>query len=112
MPVLRVPALLVALAVLATTPAAAGIVDTPTCKRELDAVSASVTEVLTRLKSGPKTVAPEQCAAYRRQFIGVVRARAVIATCKTGADREQDIGRLDGAVENINSAIAANCAVD
>jgi len=108
MPPLRMFAPIVALSLLAATPAGAGIVDTPTCKRELGAVSASITEALTRLKTG----APESCAAYRQKFIVAVRARAVIATCKTGADREQDIGRLDGAVEDINSAIAANCAVD
>jgi len=38
-----------------------------------------------------------------------VRARAVIAACRTGKDRDQEVGRLDGRVEDINGAIARAC---
>jgi hypothetical protein len=51
----------------------------------------------------------ERCAAYRQHFLVVVKARNVFATCKTGPDREQDIGRLDGTIEDINGGIAEAC---
>jgi hypothetical protein len=38
-----------------------------------------------------------------------VKARAVTAQCKSGSERERDLGKLDGAVEDINGLIAARC---
>jgi hypothetical protein len=40
-----------------------------------------------------------------------LKARAVFAGCKTGPDRDNDIGRLDGTIEDINGAIAESCSV-
>jgi hypothetical protein len=37
-------------------------------------------------------------------------ARAVIADCKTGTDRDHEVGRLDGSVEDINTFIAQSCS--
>jgi hypothetical protein len=53
----------------------------------------------------------EKCTAYREQFLLAVKARAVYANCKTGPDREADVGRLDGTIEDINGAIAESCSV-
>jgi hypothetical protein len=92
-------------------PAAAGTVDTPACKRDLTAASAGVTETLARLKGAAKASGEEKCAAYSQQFIVVVRARAIFANCKTGPDRDADVGRLDGTIEDINGAIAESCSV-
>jgi hypothetical protein len=39
----------------------------------------------------------------------VVKARAVTALCKSGPDRERELGRLDAEVENINNTIGARC---
>jgi hypothetical protein len=36
-------------------------------------------------------------------------ARAVAALCKSGADRERELGRLDADVEHINGVIAVGC---
>jgi len=43
-------------------------------------------------------------------FSGMVKARAIIAVCRTGPDRERELGRLDADVEHINEAIAASCS--
>jgi hypothetical protein len=43
-------------------------------------------------------------------LLEVVKARAVTALCKTGAERERDLGRLDADVEHINEAIASRCS--
>ena len=51
----------------------------------------------------------EACSATRLYFLEVVKARAVTALCKSGPERDRDLGRLDADVETINSAIAASC---
>jgi hypothetical protein len=105
----RAPALAPVLALFFLTPVVAGTIDTLACKRDLTAASAGVTETLARLKGAAKADEAERCAAYRQQFMVVVRARAIFANCKTGADREADVGRLDGTIEDINGNIATSC---
>jgi len=100
-----------ALALLWPPLARAADVDSPGCKRDLTAASARVSETMVRLKGVAKAKRDEQCAAYRAQFLVVVRARAVVASCKTGADRDSEVGRLDGTIEDINGAIAESCVV-
>jgi hypothetical protein len=93
------------LVILFTVPAAASTADI--CKQSLAAASASMDAARVRAKSA--AAGEEFCAAYRRHFLEVVKARAVAAQCKTGSERDQDLGRLDGAVEDINGVIAARC---
>jgi hypothetical protein len=100
-----------ALAFVAVAPAQAGSVDTSACKRDLTAASAGVSETMTRLRGVTKARREEKCAAYRAHFLVVVRARAVFANCKTGSDRDTEVGRLDGTIEDINGVIAESCAV-
>jgi hypothetical protein len=51
----------------------------------------------------------EICSATRLYFLEVVKARALTAVCKTGPDRDRELGRLDADVTHINEAIAARC---
>jgi hypothetical protein len=88
----------------------AGILDTPACKRDLSSASAGMAESSARLKGVARASGEVKCEAYRKQFLLVVKARDVFANCKTGSDRDADIGRLDGTIEDINGAIAASCA--
>jgi hypothetical protein len=106
------PAPVLALALLVAMPARAGTVDSSACKRDLTAASAGVSETRARLKGlAKKTRAEEKCAAYRAQFLVVVKARAVFANCKTGPDRDDEVDRLDGTIEDLNGAIAESCSV-
>ena len=52
----------------------------------------------------------EACAATRLDFLEVVKARAVTALCRSGPQRDRELGRLDADVETINNAIAASCS--
>jgi hypothetical protein len=63
--------------------ARAGTLDTPACKRDLPLASVGVTEAMARLKGLAKATGEQRCAAYRQQFLTVVRARNVFATCRT-----------------------------
>jgi hypothetical protein len=51
----------------------------------------------------------EVCTATRLYFFEVVKARAVTALCKNGAELERDLGRFDADVAHANDAIAARC---
>jgi len=86
-------------------PAAAG---PEICKHNLAAAFASMDAARARVKSaGPGS--EESCTAHRRHFLEAVKARALTAQCKSGAERDQDLGKLDGTVEDINGMIAARC---
>jgi hypothetical protein len=111
-PVRRALALpLLALALTGPVGAGAADVDSVACRRDLNAASAGMSQSMARLKVLPKGRRDEQCAAYRAQFLAMVQARAVFASCKTGADRDSEVGRLDGTIEDINGAIAESCVV-
>jgi hypothetical protein len=50
------------------------------------------------------------CTVTRLYFLEVVKARAVTALCKSGPERERELGRFDADVEHLNEAIAARCS--
>ena len=45
----------------------------------------------------------------RLHFLELVKARAVTALCKAGAQRDRDLDHLDADVAHINDAIAKRC---
>jgi hypothetical protein len=90
-------------------PAAAGTRDTPLCKAELAASYASLGQSSARVQRAAASKSDEACVAYQSYFLDVVKARSVAAQCKTGPEREQDLGRLDVSAEQANDGIAARC---
>jgi hypothetical protein len=104
-PILHRFALVILLALIA--PAAAGAVDTQ-CRQGLAAASTGMESALAQVKT-VRGNGDESCVAYRRHFREVVKARAVAALCTSGAERAQDLGKFDNAVEHINSMIAERC---
>ena len=95
-----------ALALLAA-PARPAPLERPGCERNLADAIANVTALQARAKA---THGAEACAATRLYFLEVVKARAVTASCRSGPERERELGRLDADVETINNAIAASCS--
>ena len=90
----------------ANVPAGAGA-NAPACKQNLTAVMARVDKVLAQAK-GLRNRA-EACGTWRQDFFALVQAREMTALCKSGAERDQDLTRIDLAVEDINGAIAQSC---
>ncbi len=105
---LIVPAAFV-LALLMAPPTPAAPLEQPGCGRNLADANAGVTTLQARVKSLGAARGPEICNATHLYFLEVVKARAVTALCKTGPERERELGRLDADVEHINEAIAARC---
>ncbi len=80
------------------------------CERNVANANANVAALQARVKSISNARGGDVCNVTRLYFLEVVKARAVIALCKTGPDRERELGRLDADVEHINEAIAASCS--
>ena len=97
------------MAVLAAPPARQDAPHLPGCDRNLADASASVAAMQARIKSLNSVDRSEICTATRLYFLEVVKARAVTALCKSGTERERDLGRFDADVADANEAIAARC---
>jgi len=99
-----------ALVLLAAPPAIPAPLQLPGCDRNLAEASTSVTAMQARLKGLDVKQSEDMCTATRLYFLEVVKARAVTALCKSGPERERELGRFDADVEHINEAIAARCS--
>jgi len=99
-----------ALALLASLPATPAPLQLPGCDRNLADASTNVAAMQTRLKGLDAREGKDVCTATRLYFLEVVKARAVTALCKSGPERERELGRMDADVEHINEAIAARCS--
>jgi hypothetical protein len=97
------------LALLMSPAIPAAPLEQPGCERTIANANSSVAALQARVKSIGASRGPEICNVTRLYFLEVVKARAVIALCKTGPDRDRELGRLDADVEHINEAIAARC---
>lgn len=80
----------------------------PGCERNIADAMANVAIWQERVKRSARGA--EACSATKLYFLEVVKARAVTALCKSGTERDRDLGRLDADVETINNAIAASCS--
>ena len=105
---LLVPASL-AVAALVVPPRHPEAVQSSVCDRDLAYARAGVVAMQVRVNSLAGVDRSEICAATRFYFLEVVKARAVTALCKSGPERDRDLGHLDADVNRINDAIAAQC---
>ena len=96
-----------AVALLAAPPARPAPLERPGCDRNLADALAKVSLQQARVKT---MHGAEACTATRLYFLEVVKARAVTALCRSGPERDRELGRLDADVENINNEIAARCS--
>jgi len=97
------------IAVLAAPPAHPEADPLPGCERSLAVASASVAAIEAHIKNFGGAERSEICKTTQLYFLEVVKERAVTALCKSGAERERYLGRLDAEVANINDAIATRC---
>ena len=92
---------------LLSAPAQPAQLEQPGCDRNLADAYAHMTVQQARMKAAHGA---EICPATRLYFLEVVKARALAALCKSGPDRDRELGRLDADVESINNTIAARCS--
>jgi hypothetical protein len=80
----------------------------PGCDRSLADATANVA-TMKAIRGLGAVAGPDTCTSTRLYFLELVKARAVTALCKNGAERDRDLGRFDADVEHTNEAIAARC---
>jgi len=107
-PVRTAAATAAAIPAAAATAAPTAAASSPACRQNLAAATARLEKALAHVKS-LRGQRGDACTAYRQDFFDLVRAREMTALCKTGPERDQDLGRIDVAVEDINGAIAQSC---
>jgi hypothetical protein len=81
----------------------------PGCDRNLADANASVAAMQAKIKNLSGADKSKICTVTQFYFLEVVRARAVTALCKSGPERERELGRFDADVAHANDAIAARC---
>ena len=108
-PLIALAALAALTLALSAAPARPAPLEIPGCERNLAEAFAGITEMQARLKTIRARRGPEICSATRLYFLELVKARAITALCKRGAERERDLGQLDADVEQTNDAIASIC---
>jgi hypothetical protein len=64
---------------------------------------------LAKLKGVTRAQREEKCAVYRRHVDVVMKAREVLARCKTGRDRDGDLAHMDGALDDVKATIDREC---
>ena len=97
------------MAVLAASPARQESSPLSGCDRDLADANAKAAAMQAWVKASAGAGSSDVCRATRFYFLEMVKARAVTALCKSGPERDRDLGRLDADVAHINDAIAARC---
>src|SRR5262245_45116694 len=94
----------------AAMPVAAGIVDTPECRRDLALADRLVHGV--RLREG--SVQPGDyaglCRLLRQNLQDMTRARDPMARCMTGHERGENVAQMDASIGDIRYVLSRHCA--
>jgi hypothetical protein len=91
-------------------PAAPASAGPAVCLRELAVTETRLLKALVHLQAVAHVSEDNKCATYRTHADVLTQARAVFERCGTGRDREQDVDQMNGALDQINTAIASTCA--
>jgi hypothetical protein len=94
---------------LTTTFAKADPVEVRDCEYEIGQTATRVDVMRSALDSVPTARNSAACHLVRLYFLELVKERALIMLCENGAEREPELGRLDGNIEQANRTIASNC---
>ena len=96
-------------ALLAAVPAAAEMVNTPECKRDLAAANALITKIAAREKQFVPGDLAKNCALLRQNLADMTKARGPMDRCITGHDHSENLAQLDASMGDIRDVLAAKC---
>ncbi len=80
-----------------------------TCSRDLFQNEAALRRQQTRLAGVANADQATQCRTWREHVGFLQNARAVFATCQTGAEREQNVAMMDSDLKDYRALIAGRC---
>lgn len=89
--------------------AAAGIVDTPECRRDLGMAHERIHAVRLRENSVQAGDYVGLCRVLRQNLQDMTRARDPMARCMTGHERGENVGQMDVSMEDIRVVIGKHC---
>lgn len=96
-------------ALLAAVPPAAAQARPATCSRDLFQNEGALRRQQTRLSGVANADIASQCRTWREHVGFLQSARAVFATCQTGAEREQNVASMDSDLADYRALIAGRC---
>lgn len=80
-----------------------------TCSRDLFQNEGALRRQQTRLAGVATADQATQCRTWREHVGFLQNARAVFATCQTGAEREQNVAMMDSDLKDYRALIAGRC---
>ncbi|HEV2553573.1 MAG TPA: hypothetical protein VGV17_07445 [Bosea sp. (in: a-proteobacteria)] len=80
-----------------------------TCTRDLFQNEAALRRQQTRLAAVANADIASQCRTWREHLGFLQNARAVFATCQTGAERAQNVATMDSDLADYRALIAGRC---
>jgi hypothetical protein len=96
--------------VLATDPAAADIVNTPECKRNLAAANQQVGAIRAREKRFVPGDLATNCKLLKQNLADMLKARGPIDRCLTGPEHNETIAQLDASIDDMRAVLGDKCA--
>ena len=90
-------------------PAAAGIVETPECRRDLALADQRIHAVRLRENSVQPGDYVGLCRLLRQNLQDMTQAREPMARCMTGHERGENVGQMDASIEDIRFVLAKHC---
>jgi len=98
-----------ALALLALAPPAYAQNRPATCSRDLFQNEAALRRQQTRLSAVANADQATQCRTWREHVGFLLSARAVFATCQSGAEREQNVAMMNSELADYRTLLADRC---
>ena len=96
-------------AFLAAAPASAAEIEPPECPAGLAEADRLIEGVGARDKEFVANDVARNCRLLRQNLADMVRARAPMNRCLTGAERNEKLGRIDGSISEIRDVLAIKC---
>ena len=90
-------------------PAAAGIVDTPDCRRDLATAHQRIHAVRLRENTVQQGDDVGLCRVLRQNLQDMTQARDPMARCMTGHERGENVGQMDVSIQDIRFVISKHC---
>jgi hypothetical protein len=94
---------------LAAGPAAADIVNTPECRRDLATANGLIEAIAAREKQFIPHDLVKNCALLKQNLIEMLKAREPMDRCITGHDHGENLGQMDASIDDIRTVLADKC---
>ena len=90
-------------------PAAAAVVGTPECRRDLAMADRLVHGIRLREQQMRRDDILGACRLLRQNLDDMVKARGPMARCMTGHDRGENVAQIDASIGDIRDVLAQRC---